>query len=102
MLTFVYSYWTLMRGKAPNPGYWWLKRLINKLHLGRGGGQVVSVLGLYSDDSSSNPAEAYSFFCNIVFENNENKQKRGRDWPTFKKQVAAEVKNSGRYRLDIQ
>ena len=102
MFTFVYSNWPMMRGKAPTPGYWWLKRLINKLHLGRGGGQVVSVLGLYSDDSSSNPAEAYSFFCNIVFENNENKQKRGRDWPTFKKQVAAEVKNSGRYRLDIQ
>ena len=29
--------------------------------LGRGGGQMVSVLTFYSDDSSSNPAEAYSF-----------------------------------------
>ena len=30
--------------------------------LGRGGGQVVSVHAFYSDDSSSNPAEAYSYF----------------------------------------
>ena len=27
---------------------------------GRSGGQVVSVLAFYSDDPSSNPAEAYS------------------------------------------
>ena len=33
------------------------------LILGRGGGQVVSVLTSYSDNPSSNPAEAYSFFC---------------------------------------
>ena len=30
--------------------------------LGRGGGHVVSVLVFYSDDPSSNPAEAYSFY----------------------------------------
>ena len=29
---------------------------------GRDGGQVVSVLSFYSDDPSTNPAEAYSFF----------------------------------------
>ena len=28
-------------------------------------GQVVSVLTLYFDDPSSNPAEVYSFFCKI-------------------------------------
>ena len=28
---------------------------------GRGGGQVVSLLAFYSDDLSSNPAEANSF-----------------------------------------
>ena len=28
-----------------------------------GGGQVVGVLALYSDDASSNPAETYSFLC---------------------------------------
>ena len=31
------------------------------MKLGRGGGQVVSVLAFYYDDLSSNPAEAYSF-----------------------------------------
>ena len=46
-----------------------------KVDLGRGGGQVVSVLAFYYDDLSSNPPEAYSFFCKIVFEKNENKQK---------------------------
>ena len=32
---------------------------------GRAGGLVVSVLAFYSDDPSSNPAEAYSFFTEI-------------------------------------
>ena len=58
---------------------------VKKFSVGRGGGQVVSVLAFYSKDPSLYPAEAYSFFCNIVFEKNENKQKRGRGWPTFKK-----------------
>ena len=43
--------------------------------MGSGGGQVVSVLAFYSDDPSSNPAEAYSFCVKFVFEKNENKQK---------------------------
>ena len=42
------------------------------------------MFGFYSDDPSSNLAEAYSFFCKIVFEKNENKQKRGRGWPALK------------------
>ena len=33
--------------------------------LRRGGGEVVSVLAFYSDDPSSNPAEANSYFCKI-------------------------------------
>ena len=37
---------------------------------------MVSVLAFYSDDPSSNPAEAYSFSVKFVFEKNENKQKR--------------------------
>ena len=49
--------------------------------LGRGGGQVVSVLAFYSNDPSSNPADAYSFSVEFVFEKNENKQKRGRVGP---------------------
>ena len=38
-------------------------------------GQVVSVLALYSDDPSSNPAAAYIYFCKICIWKNENKQK---------------------------
>ena len=34
----------------------------NLLNMGRGGGQVVSVLAFYSEDPSSNPAEVYSYF----------------------------------------
>ena len=55
------------------------------MYLGRGIDQVVSVLAFYSDDLSSNPAEAYSFFCNIVFEKNENKQKEAGVSPLFLK-----------------
>ena len=43
--------------------------------MGCGDGQVVSELAFYSDDLSSNPAEAYSFAVKFVFEKNENKQK---------------------------
>ena len=53
--------------------------------MGRGGGQVVSALAFYSDDPSSNPADAYRFSVQIVFEKNENKQKKGRSWLFFKK-----------------
>ena len=43
--------------------------------LGRGGGQVVSVLAFYSVDPCSNPANAYNFSPRFVFEKTENKQK---------------------------
>ena len=43
--------------------------------LGRGGGQLVSVLAFYSDNPSSNPSDTYSFFCKFVFQKKENKQK---------------------------
>ena len=43
---------------------------------GHVGGQVFSVLSFYSDNPSSNPSEALSFFSvQFVFEKNENKQK---------------------------
>ena len=45
---------------------------------------MVSVLALYSDDSSSN-AEADSFSVKFVFKKNWNKQKRGLIWPIFLK-----------------
>ena len=42
---------------------------------GGGGGQVVSVLVIFSGDPSSNPTDAYRFFCKIVFQQSENKHK---------------------------
>ena len=54
--------------------------------MGCGGGLVVSVLAFYSDDPSSIPAEVYNFFCKIVVENNENKQKEAGVGPIFKKE----------------
>ena len=48
--------------------------------LGRCGGQVVGVLAFNSNNSSSNPAEAYSFSVKFMFEKNQNKQK-GPGWP---------------------
>ena len=53
--------------------------------LGRGVGQVVSVLAFYSDEPSLNPTDAFSFSVKFVFEKNKNKEKRGRGWPIFKK-----------------
>ena len=41
--------------------------------------KMVSVLAFYSKNPISNPGDVY--FCKIVVEKNENKQKRGRDWP---------------------
>ena len=55
-----------------------------EIPLGRGGGQVVSVLALYSDDPSSNPAEG-SFFEQFVVEKNLNKQKEAGVDPLKKK-----------------
>ena len=54
-----------------------------QIYWGRGGGQVVSVLTFYSDDLSSNPADAYSFSVKFVFETNENKQKEAGVGPFF-------------------
>ena len=33
--------------------------------MGRGCGQVVSMLAFYSDDPSVHPADVYSLFCKI-------------------------------------
>ena len=60
--------------------------LYNIFPMGCGGGLVVSVLAFYSDDPSSIPAEVYNFFCKIVVENNENKQKEAGVGPIFKKE----------------
>ena len=45
---------------------------------GRTGSQVVSVLAFYSDDPSSNPAEAYSFSVKICVWKERKLTKRGR------------------------
>ena len=52
--------------------------------MGRGGGLVVSVLAFFSDDPSLIPAEVYKFFCKIVVEKTENKQKEAGIGPFFK------------------
>ena len=43
--------------------------------LGRGGGQVVSLLAFYSDYLYSNPAEVNNFCVKIAVLKNENKYK---------------------------
>ena len=44
--------------------------------LGRGGGQVVSVLAFYSDDPSSNPAEVYNFSVKLLLKRTKIYKKR--------------------------
>ena len=46
---------------------------------------MVSVLAFYSNDPSLIPAEVYNFFCKIVVEKNENKQKEAGIGPFFLK-----------------
>ena len=62
----------------------WQRVGIQKLKLGRGGDQVVSVHAFYSDDPSSNPADAYSFSVKIVFEKDRKINKERPGWPIFK------------------
>ena len=52
--------------------------------MGRGGVQVVNVLALYSNDLSSNPDEAYSFFLYNLCSKRTKKQKEAGVGP-FKK-----------------
>ena len=44
--------------------------------LGHGGGQVVSVLAFYSEDSSSNPAEVYNFSVKLLLKRTKINKKR--------------------------
>ena len=53
--------------------------------MGRGGGQVVSEFAFLSDNPSSNPAAAYSFYVKFVFEKNKNKQEEAGLAHFFKK-----------------
>ena len=50
--------------------------MLKRLHEGRCGGPVVSVLAFYSNGPSSNLTEAYNLFCcKMLFEKNENEKK---------------------------
>ena len=57
----------------------WIGPIVKHVwNVGRGGGQVVSRLAFYSDDPSSNPAEAYTFFLqNLCLERWKNKKMPG-------------------------
>ena len=46
---------------------------------GRGDGQLVSILAIYSNDPSSYSAYIYSFSVKFVLENSKNKQKEAGD-----------------------
>ena len=52
--------------------------------LGRGGGQVVSVLAFYSDDPSSNPAEVYNFSVKLLLKRTKINKKEAGVGPFFK------------------
>ena len=52
--------------------------------MGRGGGQVVSMLTFNSDNMCSNPTDVYSFSAEFVLEKNENKQKEAGVSPFLK------------------
>ena len=55
-----------------------LKLITNSLYMGRGGGQVFSVLAFYSDDPSSNPAEVYNFSVKLILKRMKiNKKEAG-------------------------
>ena len=59
-----------------------------------GVGQVVSMLAFYSNNPSSNPADAYSFSVKFVFEKNENKQNEAGVGP-FKKYYWLQISLAG-------
>ena len=54
-----------------------MTKQIIMLLLGRGGGQVVSVLAFYSDDPSSNPAEVYNFSVKLLLKRTKIKKEAG-------------------------
>ena len=55
--------------------------------MGRGGGQVVSVLAFYSDDPSSNPAEVYNFSVKLLLKRTKINKKEAGVGPFLKKQL---------------
>ena len=57
--------------------------------MGRGGGQVVSVLAFYSDDTSSNPAEVYSFSVILCLKRTKINKNEAGVGPPFKNKYFA-------------
>ena len=53
--------------------------------MGRGGGQVVSMLALYSEDLSSNPAEVLDFSVELCLKRTKINKKEAGVGPFFKK-----------------
>ena len=53
--------------------------------MGRGGGQVVSVLAFNSDHPSSNPAEVYKFSVKLLLKRTKINKKEAGVGPFFKK-----------------
>ena len=51
---------------------------------GSDGGQAVSVLTFHCDDCVRILLKRLVFVVQFGFENNKDKQKRGRSWPIFK------------------
>ena len=64
--------------------------------MGRGGGQVVSVLAFNSDHPSSNPAEVYKFSVKLLLKRTKISKKRP-GWPILKKLNHQYVAASGRH-----
>ena len=58
--------------------------------MGRSGGQVVSEIGFYSDDPSSNPAEVYSFSVILCLKRTKINEKETGVGSLFKKYCSDE------------
>ena len=54
-----------------------MAHFLKKKQRGRGGAQVVSMLALYSDDPTSNPAGVYNFPVNLLLKRIKINEKEG-------------------------
>ena len=72
----LYIYVRLFRGQTEKK---------DQENLGRGGGQVVSMLAFYSDNPSSNPAEVYNFSVKLLLKRTKINKKEAGVGPLEKK-----------------
>ena len=61
--------------------------------MGSGGGKMVSMLTVYSDDPSSNPVEVYSFYSVNCLEITKINKNEAGDVPIFFKKKMTEEKS---------